>query len=73
MLFIKEHLIQTKLKPKYISDDNLVTIKLIIHNRERGKGYWKLNRFLWGKADYTKIVKNITAETTKRETEAITL
>ncbi len=46
-----------------MSDHNLVTIKLIINNQDRGKSYWKLNCSLLGEADYAKMVKNTIAET----------
>ncbi len=52
-----------------MSDHNLVTIKLIINNQDRGKGYWKLNCSLLGEADYAKMVKNTIAETAEGETE----
>ncbi len=61
---------KSSIYPKFLSDHCAVSIKILISNNTRGKGYWKLNCSLLNDPDYVKIVKVCIKESLDREKEA---
>ena len=59
---IFQYVTHTDIVPGYRTDHSAITLKLKLHEGERGKGYWKFNNSLLKDMKYVEEIKNVRHE-----------
>ena len=59
---IFQYVTHTDIVPGYRTDHSAITLKLKLHEGERGKGYWKFNNSLLKDMKYVEEIKNVIQE-----------